>query len=170
VPGNGFQRRSFLSFRVQRLLSSLAGVCLTFQLGVAWPQSSKKGYNSRLYGSQRALFNRCLKTPYSRDYISRITITHSLMFQVTAFNALLGNVFQRWTFLCAGAHTLAGWRLPTPRWLASISQLTRRCYTKAYNNEDFSASHASARGDYLSLGISRTAGFRARLPLDSRLT
>jgi hypothetical protein len=33
------------------------------------------------------------------------------------------------------------------RWLASISQVTQRCYATVYNNGSSSASHASARGD-----------------------
>jgi hypothetical protein len=52
-----------------------------------------------------------------------------------------GNFFQQRMFLCSRAHDLAGWRLPTPSWLTSISQLTRRCYSTAYNNG------ASSRGD-----------------------
>jgi hypothetical protein len=32
------------------------------------------------------------------------------VFSVTAFTALLGNVFQQWTFTCIWAHVLTGWR------------------------------------------------------------
>jgi hypothetical protein len=39
-----------------------------------------------------------------------ITITHRLVFSVTVFTALPGNVFQQWTFLCSRDHVLAGWR------------------------------------------------------------
>jgi hypothetical protein len=54
-PGNGSQRRTFPSFRVPRLRSSLAGAYLTTQLGVAWLQSSNKGYSSRPYSTKTAL-------------------------------------------------------------------------------------------------------------------
>jgi hypothetical protein len=37
----------------------------------------------------------------------QITVTHRLVFSVTVFTALLGNIFQQWTFLCSGAHVLA---------------------------------------------------------------
>jgi hypothetical protein len=60
-PGNSLQRRSFLSFRVQRILSSLAGGKLTSQLGVAWLQFSEKGYSSRPYGSRNTLPTRRLR-------------------------------------------------------------------------------------------------------------
>jgi hypothetical protein len=44
----------------------------------------------------------------THDYTLQITITHRLMFSVKVFTALLGNVFQQWTFLCSQAHILAG--------------------------------------------------------------
>jgi hypothetical protein len=43
LSGNGFQRRKLLSFRVQRLLSSLAGVYFTTQLGAAMKRLTKMG-------------------------------------------------------------------------------------------------------------------------------
>jgi hypothetical protein len=46
------------------------------------------------------------------DYTLQITITHRLVFSLTVFTALLGNVFQQWTFLCFRTH---------PRRLAAIS-------------------------------------------------
>jgi hypothetical protein len=46
----------------------------------------------------------------SRDYPLQITIVHRLAFSVTVFTALLGNLFQQWTFLCFHAHVLASWR------------------------------------------------------------
>jgi hypothetical protein len=46
----------------------------------------------------------------TRDYTLQITITHRLVFSVTVFTALLGNVFQQWKFLCFRAHFLACWR------------------------------------------------------------
>jgi hypothetical protein len=49
----------------------------------------------------------CIST---RDYTSHITITHRLVFSVTVCTALLGNVFQQWTFLCFQAHVRAGWQ------------------------------------------------------------
>jgi hypothetical protein len=61
-PGNGSQRRRCLRFHVPRLRSSLAGAHQTTQLGVAWLQSSMKGYSSRPCGSRTALPNRLLKT------------------------------------------------------------------------------------------------------------
>jgi hypothetical protein len=64
-PDNGFQNRSFLIFRVQRVLSSLAGGKLASQLGVAWPQSSDKGYSSRPYGSRTALPTRRIRVKES---------------------------------------------------------------------------------------------------------
>jgi hypothetical protein len=123
---NDFQRRRFLSFRVQRLRSSLAVACLTTQLGVECLHSSNNGYFSRPYGSRAALANRRLKTPDSCDYTSQITITHRLAFPLTVFTTLLGNFFQQWMFLCSRAHCSAGWRPPTALWLASNSQLARR--------------------------------------------
>jgi hypothetical protein len=61
-PGNSSQRCRFLSFRVPRLQSSLVGAYLTTELGVAWFQSSIKGYSSRPYGSGTAHSNHRLKT------------------------------------------------------------------------------------------------------------
>jgi hypothetical protein len=65
--------------------------------------------------------------PLSQDsWLSWLHLTNHhnrLVFSVTVFTVLLGNVFQQWTFLCPRAHVLAGRRLPTPRWLTSISQL-----------------------------------------------
>jgi hypothetical protein len=45
-------------------------------------------------------------THTARGYTSQVTITHKPVFSVT----LLGNGFQRRTFLCFRAHVLAGWR------------------------------------------------------------
>jgi hypothetical protein len=38
------------------------------------------------------------------------SLSHRLVFSVTVFTALFGNVFQQWTFLCFRAHDPAGWR------------------------------------------------------------
>jgi hypothetical protein len=54
-------------------------------------------------------------------------------------------------------------QLSTPRWLASISQLTRHFYATAYNNR---GSYASARGNCLSLELSQTPCFRTRTLLN----
>jgi hypothetical protein len=48
--------------------------------------------------------------PLTRDYISQITITQRLVFSVTVFITLIGNIFQQWTILCSRVHVLAGWR------------------------------------------------------------
>jgi hypothetical protein len=82
----------FFSLCVHRIRSSLVVAYLTTQLGVAWSQSSNKGYSSRPYGSRTALSNRRLKTTNSRVYISQIIIAHKVVFLVTIFTALLGNV------------------------------------------------------------------------------
>jgi hypothetical protein len=56
--------------------------------------------------------NRIYWTPQhtTRDYTLQIAITQRLVFSVTVFTALLGNVFQQCTFLCFRVHALAGWR------------------------------------------------------------
>jgi hypothetical protein len=71
-------------------------------------------------------------------------LTHRLVCPV--FTALLGNVFQKWMFLCSQVHVLAGW------WLSH--NMTWCCYVTAYNSGGSSASHASVRGDCLSFGLS----------------
>jgi hypothetical protein len=58
----GYQLCKLLGFRFRRLLASLAGVCLTTELGVAWLQSPNKGYSSRSCGSSTALHNHRLQT------------------------------------------------------------------------------------------------------------
>jgi hypothetical protein len=45
----------------------------------------------------------------TRDYTLQITINRQV-FSVTVFTALLGNVFQQWTFLCFRAHVLVVWQ------------------------------------------------------------
>jgi hypothetical protein len=49
----------------------------------------------------------------ARDYTLQITITQRLMFSVTVFTALLGNIFQQWTFFYSRSHILAGCRSDT---------------------------------------------------------
>jgi hypothetical protein len=61
-PGNGDQRRRFLSFRVPRLRYSLGGAYLTSQLGVARLQSPSKSCSLRSYGSRTVFPNRWLQT------------------------------------------------------------------------------------------------------------
>jgi hypothetical protein len=46
LPGNGTQRRRFLSFPIPWLRSSLAGASFLTELGVIWLQLSNKGYSS----------------------------------------------------------------------------------------------------------------------------
>jgi hypothetical protein len=36
--------------------------------------------------------------------------SHRIVFPVTVFAALLGNIFQQWTFLSCRAHVLSGWQ------------------------------------------------------------
>jgi hypothetical protein len=83
LPGNGFQRRSSLSFHVPRLLSSLAIAYLRTELGVAWLVSIQG-----LFLTSLRLTNRCLNTPDSHEYTLQITVTHRLVFPVTVFPAL----------------------------------------------------------------------------------
>jgi hypothetical protein len=45
-----------------------------------------------------------------RDYALQITVPQRLMFLLTDFTALLGNVFQQWRFLYSRADVQAGWR------------------------------------------------------------
>jgi hypothetical protein len=45
-----------------------------------------------------------------RECTLQIMFTHSVVFSVTVFTALLGNALQQWTILCSRAHVLAGWR------------------------------------------------------------
>jgi hypothetical protein len=151
LSGNGFQRYSFLTFRVQQLLSLLAGGYLTSQLGIAWSQSSNKGYSSRAYSSWTAFPNCCLKTPDSYDY----TITHRLVFPVTVFTAVLCSVFQSGC-PASGLTSLQAGGL----------QLTWLCCAMAYSNGSSSASHSSTKGDCLSLGLSQTACFWTQAQLD----
>jgi hypothetical protein len=63
----------------------------------------------------------------TRECTLQITITQRLVFSVTVFTALLGNVFQQWMFLCSQAHSLAGWRPShtSNSRLRTISVLTR---------------------------------------------
>jgi hypothetical protein len=49
-------------------------------------------------------------THTARDYTLQITKTRRLVFPVTVFTAMLGNVFQQWTILRSRAHVLAGCR------------------------------------------------------------
>jgi hypothetical protein len=134
-------------------------------LDVARLQSSDKGYASRT-----ALPNSRLNSPDSCYYISRITVTERIVFTIKVFTALLDNVFQQRKFHYSQAHILVGWRLPTPHWMTSISQLTRRCYATAYNKGVSSAFHASARDGCLRLGLSWFACLRARFLLASGRT
>jgi hypothetical protein len=118
LPGNGFQRRSFLSFRVQRLLSSLVGVSLTSQLGVTYSQSSKQCYNSHPYGLQTAFPNlsRLLTLATTlheslslRDLCSKSR--SSLYCWVISFNSGRSFVPGLTSSRAGGSQLLAGWRL-----------------------------------------------------------
>jgi hypothetical protein len=65
-------------------------------------------------------------TTISRLLTLMTTLHESLshaVFPVMIFSALLGDIFQQRTFLCSRAHIFIGWWFPTPRWLASISQI-----------------------------------------------